>query len=282
MESEVLDVAETPAETIALELAIERMTRDMKKAADTITPDEARFLVDSYYARQQARIRSGNQVSALSKSGEPHIILSWISKQEAVLERSIAAVLDRYSKGQPLGRWARAQLGIGPVLSAGLLAHINLDKTPTVSALWAFAGLDPTKKWEKGEKRPWNASLKTLCWKIGESFVKVSGKEKSLYGRLWKERKEQEEARNAEGKFKEQADAGAKRVGKTTEAYGHYIKGVLPPGHIHARAKRWAVKIFLSHYWERGMQLAGKEGYPKPYVFDILGHKGYIPVPPGE
>ena len=95
------------------------------------------------------------------------------------------------------------------MIAAGLEAHIDITRAPTVGHIWRYAGLDPTCEWRKGEKRPWNASLKTLCWKIGESFVKVSGKEKSLYGRLWKERKELEEKRNAAGEF---ADQAAERV----------------------------------------------------------------------
>jgi hypothetical protein len=62
-----------------------------------------------------------------------------------------------------VSRWAKAQVGIGPVLAAGLAAYIDITRTPTVSALWSLAGLNPTAVWGKGEKRPWNAQLKTLC-----------------------------------------------------------------------------------------------------------------------
>ena len=57
------------------------------------------------------------------------------------------------------------------------------------SGIDASAGLDPTVTWGKGERRPWNAELKVLCWKLGDSFVKVSNKEGALYGRIYRERK---------------------------------------------------------------------------------------------
>ena len=102
----------------------------------------------------------------------------------------------------------------------------------------------PTQEWLPKAKRPWNAALKTLCWKIGESFVKVSGNPGDFYGKLYAQRKLIEEQRNAAGAFAGQAAAKLKKfkIDKTTIAYQHYAAGKLPPAHIHARAKRWAVK----------------------------------------
>lgn len=105
---------------------------------------------------------------------------------------------------------------------------------------------------------PYNKRLKVLCYKIGEQFVKISNKKNSLYGRLYKERKALEIARNEAGKFADQAAAilKAKNFNKNTDAYKAYIEGKLPKAHIDNRAKRWAVKIFISHvfeemYWEK-------------------------------
>ena len=70
-----------------------------------------------------------------------------------------------------------------------------------------YAGMDPRSTWEKGQKRPWNAQLKVLCWKLGESFVKVSGNEKAFYGRIYKERKALEMAKNEAGEYAAQAAA---------------------------------------------------------------------------
>ena len=66
----------------------------------------------------------------------------------------------------------------------------------TVGHIWRFAELDPTQTWEEGQRRPWNASLKTLSWKIGESFVRRSRDEDATYGRFYRERKQLEIERN--------------------------------------------------------------------------------------
>lgn len=250
-----------------------RLSRDIKKAASTMTVDEARYLVDTYYQMQANRIRADGQIRAISDSEEPHATLAWLSDNADLLERNIKAALDVFSDAHVVGAWSKTIVGIGPVLSAGLIAHIDISKAPTVGHIWRFAGLDPTVKWEKKSKRPWNASLKTLCWKIGESFVKVSGHEDDIYGHLYLERKAYEMARNDRGELAEQAAAKleAFRIGKGTEARKHYDAGRLPPAHIHARAKRWTVKLFLSHWHAVAYRAATGSQAPKPYVLTLAG-----------
>src|SRR3990167_8778391 len=183
---------------------ITRLSRDLKEAAATLSPDEARYLVDAYYQIQEYRKAASNQVRSLVEAKEPHAVILWLAEQNESLEGQIKRALDRWSDANAVGQWAKSIVGIGPVISAGLLAHIDIAKAPTVGHIWRFAGLDPTVSWDKGQKRPWNASLKTLCWKIGESFVKVSNMEKDVYGKVYQQRKELEAVNNDAGKFGEQ------------------------------------------------------------------------------
>lgn len=322
---------------------ITRLTRDLKNAALTLSPNEARYLVDSYYAIQDYRKAAGNQVRALNESGEPHEVLSWFGAQTDVLECQIKRALDAWSDGCKLGLWAKSICGIGPVIAAGLMAHIDIKQCPTVGHIWRFAGLDPTSHWlgvegakaalqaikeereditleeaipalavrigcraetlrkfattkpdgeaikltttslaKAGAKRPWNANLKTLCWKIGESFVKVSGNKADFYGKLYLERKEYEQAKNEAGQLADQATEKLAKfnIGKSTEAYSWYSQGKLPPAHIHARAKRWAVKLFLAHYHHVAYRCEYGIDPPKPYVIEHMGHVHMI-MPPG-
>lgn len=259
---------------------VEKMSKDIKQAGERLTPDQARFIVDSYYIAQEDRIRAENQVRALSESNEPNETLVYFSKQKRTLENYMKAVLGAYANAQAIGLWMQDIKGVGPVLSAGLIAHIDIEKAETAGAIWRYAGYDPSVEWNKKEKRPWNAQLKTLCWKIGESFVKVSGKEDAFYGQLYKARKEFELAENEAGKYAEQAKKKLEKykITKTTDAYKWYIQGKLPPAHIHARAKRYAVKMFLSHLHEVWRDM---EGYPnvKPWAIEHGGHAHYMPPP---
>jgi hypothetical protein len=293
-------MSETDGAVLELESA-SRLTKDIKRAAATLSTAEARYLVDTYYAMQGNRIRADNQVRAMQQTEEPHATLSWLSDNAGLLERNVKAALDAYGNAHLVGRWSKSIVGIGPVISAGLIANIDLEpwrctaergprekacteaaphgpgcgrrRTETAGSIWRFAGLDPTVAWGKGEKRPWNASLKTLCWKAGESWVKTSAKEDDVYGHLYLQRKAYEIERNDAGLLAEQAAAKLEKfnIGKGTDAYKAYAAGRLPPAHLHARAKRWAVKIFISH-WH---QVAYRDKFgtmpPKPYILTREG-----------
>lgn len=277
-----------PAPTIhggALQFEIElidKLNRDLRKAASHLSTQEARYLVDTYYQFQQYRIASNNQIRAQEEHGEPHSLVTWIAGNMGTLEKNIKSALDAYSSAHTVGVWAKNQLGIGPVIAAGLIAHIDPEKCKTAGATWKFAGLDPTSEWKKGQKRPWNAELKVLCWKIGESFVKLSNKEECFYGQIYKKRKEFEAQRNELCEFKDQAEAilKNKKISKNTEAYKWYSQGKLPPAHIHARAKRVAVKLFISHFCHVYWESTTGEKPPLPYAVAILKHADVI-EPPG-
>lgn len=257
--------------------AIQKLSRDLRNAAKLMGVREARYFVNTYYDLQDYRIASANQQRKLLEGAEPSEFIGWLNTNLDVLEKQIHAMLDQWSGAQPMGVWARSVCGVGPVIASGLLANIDITKAPTVGHIWAFAGLDPSRKWAKGEKRPWNASLKRLCWLMGESFVKVSGNPKDVYGKLYLQRKEYERAKNENGDYREiaqarlaqdkgrrkQMDAGLKELLET---------GKLPAAALHERSKRWAVKLFLAHWFEEAFRTHYGEEPPKPYPIAILGH----------
>lgn len=230
---------------------VEKLDEDMREAARKMGRAEVRYLVDAYYALQDYRKASGNQKRAASESAEPARVLDWVYKQSKTLEGRIKSALDAWTDAQEAGRWMKSNVGIGPVISAGFLADLDIEKAPTAGHFWSFCGLDPSKVWKKGEKRPWNARLKTLCWKLGDCLVKFHNRPDCFYGKLYEKRKAQEVERNERLDFKAQADAAleAGRI-KAKETLAHYHEGKLPPGRIELRARRWVVKIFLSHLHE--------------------------------
>jgi hypothetical protein len=128
-------------------------------------------------------------------------------------------------------------------------------------------------------RRPWSAPLKVLCWKAGESCVKVMNNDADVYGHLYVQRKAYETAQNEQGLYADQAAIWIKRVGKETQAYKHYQKGRLSPGHIHGRAKRWTVKLFLSHWHTVAYFLRYGQLPTRPYPIGILGHAHLIAPP---
>jgi hypothetical protein len=258
--------------------SVRRLTRDLIEGAGLLGQSEARFLVDEYYAMQKQRIRSTNQVRALSETSEPHEILQWFNTQSETLENQVKRALNAYAEAHPVGQWMLSITGIGPVISAGLLAHIDITQCPTVGHIWSYAGLNPTAVWERGQKRPWNGSLKTLCWKIGESFVKVSNKDDDIYGKFYKQRREFEHANNERLAYKELADTMIARNPRHKQAET-YRAGKLPDSHIYSRAKRYAVKLFLAHLHEVWYKHHFGKEPPLPYAISHLGHAHKINPP---
>jgi hypothetical protein len=259
--------------------SIQRLSRDLVKASATLSEQEARFLVDAYYISQEDRKRAHNQERSMAD--EPNLLIGWLAEQSRTLENQIKRALEPYAESKPQGRWMLSIYGIGPVLTAGLLAHIDISQAPTVGHIWRFAGLDPTSKWDRGQKRPWNASLKTLCWKIGQSFMKFSGEEECVYGQVYLERKAYEIARNEAGSNAEIAKRTLveRNFKKDTEAYKAYSIGKLPKAQIDARARRYATKLFLSHVHLVWRWTEHRHISPKPYAIGHMDHTHFIEPP---
>ncbi|UCG53607.1 MAG: hypothetical protein JSW58_08620 [Candidatus Latescibacterota bacterium] len=264
----------------------ERLDRDLIKAlkagGDEIGLETARCLVAMYYNVQEQRKQSGNRISAaLRHGGDPGGLVKWFHKQNEVFEAQISRAIKAISNQSEISQWAAEVVGMGEVLAVGLWAYIDMDIATTVSKIWRFAGLDPTCKWEKGQKRPFNPDLKVLCWKISDSFVKVSNRLDSYYGRIYRERKEFEILRDGDGYNKPAAKenlAWRKKKNKKTSAEWRAIleSGRLPALILDLRARRYASKRFLSHYWEVAYELHHRKKAPRPYVEVHLGHTDIV------
>jgi hypothetical protein len=233
-------------------------------------------VVELYYDCQKLRIAHANK----ERSEAPSELVQWLDHWMRYGENVIAGKLKKWVESSQCpaeAAWAYEQIGIGPVIAAGLAAHIDVSKANSISALWKFAGQAPGfDRKVRGTKLCYNARLKTLCWKLGESFVKVSGKEGATYGHLYADFKAEEIGRNEAGAL---AQAAARELAakKITDKHTKEVLqgGHLIDGHLHSRAKRRAVKIFLSHYWTKGRE---SRGLPvrAPYAMQILGHDGEI------
>ena len=314
--------------------AISKLTKDLKGAAKLLGKSEARFLVDFYYSIQDNRIRSDAQVRELAKKRKPSDLTTWCADNFRTFENNIKNALNVFTLEYTVGKWCQSICGIGPVITAGLLAHIDITKAPTYGHIWRFAGLDSTQEWQKKTKRPWNAQLKTLCaFKLGESFVKVQNNESDYYGQLFVRRRERENRLNIEGRFADQAKAQLgdqqaieslrerkypikQRNFKEEAATLVWLEGritadqareflllgneqklpfvnkcksqpagsgvrMLPPAQIHARARRFAVKMFLAHLHHVMFEDYHERRPMCPYPFEKLGHdqEHYLPPP---
>ena len=245
--------------------------------AANLSAAELRLLVSNYYQAQEMRKRADMQLRHLGDK-QPLWISTYMAESFADIEQQISKAFDKLLIS-PVAMWIKAQRGVGPIIAAGLLAHIDISKAPTVGHIWRFAGLDPTLKWEKGQKRPFNADLKQITWHMGQCFMKQSNDPDCFYGRLYRQRKQFEIERNEAGGNAERAKAFKISPGATKSVKDKLAAGQMPDFNIDARARRYAVKIFLSHlhaiwFWHEFKRIP-----PKPFVIQHLGHAHEIEIP---
>lgn len=296
----------------------------------------ARMLVDLYYTMQDVRKAAENQNRAVKQGADPaasNDAGQFMAQQIATLEDNAKTWLQVYIQSHALYPWFAAVHGIGPVLAAGLAAHLGSRPVPpTVGHWWRYAGLDPSQQWMGADKLkaqwdaltgdidertralayivgrdpetvirdattdfktgevgkltkakalkslariPFNRPLKTLCWKIGDQFVKLGDREDALYAKFYRNRKAREVARNENGERRDLAR-------KTLEAKPNhaqraiYAEGKLPDGRIDLMARRATVKLFLSHLHELWYRVENNTAPPHPFSTTIKGHAHYI------
>lgn len=160
----------------------------------------------------------------------------------------------------PIWDWATAIRGLGEGgLAAQLLAQIDdIAAFDTVSKLWRFAGYavidGQSERNARGEKSHFNRRLKSICYLIADQFIR---QQTGGYIEIYYAEKERQ-----------------RRLHPEPVTNGD-DKKIYTDAHIHNRAWRKMVKIFLQHLWLTWRQ---SEGLPvsEPYVQAIMGHTNII------
>ena len=188
--------------------------------------------------------------------------------------------------------------GISAILSANLLKEFGYcEKAPNISSLWKYTGMHvekgeaPVRK--KGEKLSFNAKLRTLCYKISDSFVK---QRTPFYREIYDKEKERQVGLMNEvlNKLSKEQEKELKKIKKRKEKrdFFNQFNPKAPVSLLNAdmRARRKMVKIFLAHYWQASKELShqreenhqriasqeykgNQESVAKPYVEEKLNHK---------
>lgn len=173
------------------------------------------------------------------------------------VERQYKGLMEDYLRHEKIWyMWLEKIKGISSVLGSNLIKNFGYcEKYAYVSSMWRHSGFDPdgAKGRRKGETIHYKPALKTLMWKIGDSFIK---QRTSPYREIY----DNEKARQLELMENNAENAPKNRM------------------HADLRARRKMVKIFMQHYFVVARTIANLP-VSKPYPHDKLGHKSYIPPP---
>ena len=208
-----------------------------------------RTLVDTRDRQiQKARIQFGNRINAIERgadesSGQQAEILERYYAQFRLIEDQLDKDIAEMVAEEPVYDYVSAVKGIGPGLAAKLIAMIDIERAPTVSALWRFAGYavidGERERMVKGEKAHYNKRLKTTCYLAGSSFLKSGSPYREVYD----------------------------------DARAYYLerRPDWTKGHQHNAAMRKMIKMFLQHLWVTWRTICGLPTNG-PYAHDIMGH----------
>lgn len=136
---------------------------------------------------QKLRIAEGNRAEAARKLGEVNRVElhgRYLDRLEQ-LEKEVTTDVVHEMERHPAWPWLKDIHGVGPTSAALVVGYIDIEKAPTVSALWRFAGYavidGQRERLVKGEKAHYNRRLKTMVWRLIDLQVKSRGPYRAIY-----------------------------------------------------------------------------------------------------
>lgn len=151
--------------------AISNLNADLRAAAKLMGRAEVRVLVDRYYQIQKIRTATASG-SRSAQDDEPVSVLDWTFDSMKRIERNINRAMGDFAAEYTVGQWLQSLTGVGPIISAGLLCHVDIRKCKTAGALHRFAGLDKNLRWIKEKEAI--SMVNTVC---GTKAKRVSDSE---------------------------------------------------------------------------------------------------------
>lgn len=154
-----------------------KMPRGMREEMIAHMPREAgRTLVDNYYQWQKSRLALENQIRAIEQGYDtaaqihPFSLTSLKMDLEALkaMETNARNLLKHYVESQPIGEWLLSIVGIGPVIAAAFLAHVDIRHAQNPGQIVRFAGMDPSRTWLS--KKECAKLLEDFDWEASEDL----------------------------------------------------------------------------------------------------------------
>jgi len=227
-----------------------RMAEQLKK----LKHPRLRILVETYYDIQELRKAAASRLRNYEKFDLLTPTLAARLQNLVVdlkrMEQSMAELVEDELESIPIWFHLQKVKGCGPMIAGGLIGWIDdISKADTISSLWRYAGLAPGQKRRAGEKLDYNPKLKDHMWRVGTQLLKAQRKRyKPFAVRLYERFKSQEGAKEFE-----------------SPRGGHKL-------HIHRRAFRRMLKVFLGALWLRWREIEDLPITP-PYAHAKLEHK---------
>lgn len=160
----------------------------------SITMDDLEELRKAQENRYRSLTQSGTSENGLEwgfglDDRDPNVAAAGaIVDQIKQMEHQAVLNLQRLMRKHPLGPWVKGQKGVGEKQAARLLGvigdpywHSAENRPRTVSELWAYCGLKPGQKRQRGTQANWSTEAKTRAYLIAEACLKAQGPYAEVY-----------------------------------------------------------------------------------------------------
>lgn len=167
---------------------------------DKATLQNLRNAIELYYDHQRARISYDHRASDPARTShlaeDDKAFMETLADESQRFEKTVLKYAARKMRGHEIYEWLISERGIAATFAVIFMGYIDIERTPTGSALWSLCGLS-TKDGKavrrvKGEKLRYNPHLKSRCYLLGESFLKASNTNWRPYYDDYKARKQRE------------------------------------------------------------------------------------------
>lgn len=245
------------------------MTEKNQKPLKPLLPT----LVDAALTIEKLRVASEVRQSHLARQGKQDPETDELHRRVKDLEDFVDGRVANLIKAHSAYHWFSRIKGIGKENIGKVIGLININMAEYVSSLWKFAGFSvedgaAPKRRKGGGKLEYNSQLRSMCWRLGSSLLRARGK---YYGYYLREKDKYYQRYEGQGvKIVPATSLPKDKNGKRYEP-----DDMIAEGHVHNRAMRKMIKLFLGHLW---IVWREAEGLPvsKPYAIDQLGHNSYI------
>jgi len=266
-------------------------TMEPKQARGSILP----ALVDASIAIEKIRVSAEVRQTHLRKRLKADPETGELCRRLTELEDYVNGRIAELIENHPAYPWFSLVKGVGRENIAKVIGLVDINKAPTISSLWMFAGLAPeggkAMKRVKGEKLRYNSQLRSMAWRLANSLRRAKGnfydyyiREKDNYAERFTRQgynilatpRGRWACLNCEASWAKKGDVtpccADPEIGKKTR---EEPTGVLWLGHLDAMALRKMTKLFLACLW---LVWREAECLPTrdPYPIERQGHTSLI------
>lgn len=232
------------------------------------------ILGKTYLDIQKLRIAVESRLRTIDPKTPSYKLMEELYELLKAEEKDWLEKLKEMAKNHPIWSYCERVKGMGVVAAITFLTYINPYKAVSAGQVWSYFGLAPGQELKSGKKANYNTEAKGRAWLIARNVIIAQD---PYYYPLYQMKKQYYMEKM--GKYIEDPSLCpdyqkcVQKLKNKAERLKRPIKKPSCRAHINNRAKRWLIKLILSHALEIIREAEGLD------TSNLKSHKNYIPPP---